>query len=297
MTVEEIRQRLGRFGVWLAPATLLATPISVQREQFGRIERLGYGSLWSGEVPANSSADGREAFAQHGVMLAATDRIVVGTGIANIRLRDPVAMHGGAATLAEAYPGRFVLGLGGHGGDRPLSLLRDYLDAMDAVAARRPSEIRYPRVIAALGPSAHRLAGERTDGVHPFLQPVGHTETARAALGPDKLLIPHQMVMLETDAARARGQVRATLFSTYRNVETPYTRHYRRLGYGDDDLAGERSDRLVDAILAWGDEEAVAGRVRAHLDAGADHVLVHPLAADLPATVDHLERLAPLLTA
>ncbi|MEV8633755.1 TIGR03620 family F420-dependent LLM class oxidoreductase [Streptosporangium sp. NPDC051023] len=297
MSVEEIRRRLGRFGVWIAPATLLATPVNVQREQFGRIERLGYGSLWSGEVPANSPASGREAFTQHGVMLASTDRIVVGTGIVNIQMRDPVAMHGGAATLAEAYPGRFVLGLGGHTGDRPLNRLREYLDAMDAAAARWPFEIRYPRVLAALGPRAHRLAGDRTDGVHPFLQPVEHTESARAALGPDKLLIPHQMVALETDAARARGQARAILPPVYRNVETPYTRNYRRLGYGDDDLADERSDRLIDATLAWGDEKAVAARIRAHLDAGADHVLVHPLAADLPSAVDHLERLAPLLTA
>lgn len=290
MDVAEIRQRIGRFGVWLPPALLLATPVPVQRREFARLERLGYGSLWSGEPPAASPVGGREMFVQHALMLSATERIVVGTGVANIGMREPVAMHTGAATLAEAHPGRFVLGLGGQSGDRPLSQLRDYLDAMDAVAKRLLPDVPYPRVLAALGPRAHRLAKERADGVHPFLQPVAHTRNARTALGPDLLLVPHQAVLLDTDAQSARGRFRAMLGAA--RAESPYTRHYRRLGYGDDDLAGERSDRLVDDILAWGDEKAVARRAEAHLDAGADHVLVHPLGADLPAVVDQLERLA-----
>jgi probable F420-dependent oxidoreductase len=168
---------------------------------------------------------------------------------------------------------------------------------MDDAAGRPLPGVRYPRVLAALGPKVHQLARERADGVHPFLQPVEHTEVARAALGPDGLLIPHQAVVLETDPDTARGALRA-LFDAGRRIstaESPYTRNYRRLGYGDADLAGDRSDRLVDAVLAWGDEATVAKRLRAHLDAGADHVLVHPFAPDLPAAVDQLERLAPLL--
>lgn len=125
MDVAEIRSRLGRFGVWIPPGILLTAPVAVQRRQFGRVERLGFGSLWSGEPPSGSPAGSREAFVQHALMLAATERIVVGTGIANIGMRDPVAMHTGAATLAEAYPGRFILGVGGQSGDRPLSQLRD----------------------------------------------------------------------------------------------------------------------------------------------------------------------------
>ncbi|MEV0404353.1 TIGR03620 family F420-dependent LLM class oxidoreductase [Actinoallomurus sp. NPDC050550] len=292
MTVEETRRRLGRFGVWIPPQTLLVTPVAVQRREFARIERLGYGSLWSGEPPAASPGVSRDALVQHGLMLAATERIVVGTGIANIGMRDPVAMHTGAATLAEAYPGRFILGLGGQSGDRPLARLGEYLDAMDAAAERLLPDVRYPRVLAALGPKAHRLATERADGVHPFLQPVEHTANARAALGSGQLLIPHQAVVLDTDPASARGRLRAMFGTARRGVDSPYTRHYRRLGYGDEDLAGDRSDRLIDAILAWGDEKAIAQRLRAHLDAGADHVLVHPFAADLPAMADQLERLA-----
>ncbi|MFD0887191.1 TIGR03620 family F420-dependent LLM class oxidoreductase [Streptosporangium algeriense] len=296
MTAEETRLRLGRFGVWLAPPTLLKTPVSVQREQFARIERLGYGSLWSGEPPAVSPVAGREVFTQHAVMLAATDRLVVGTGVANIRMRDPFATHSGAATLAEAYPGRFVLGLGGHGGDRPLGELRAYLEAMTAAAARVLPEIGYPLVLAALGPRAHRLAADRTDGVHPFMQPVEHTAIARERLGPGKLLIPHQAVALDTDPVSARARMRAITPARFLDVESPYTVNFRRLGYTDDDLAGERSDRLIDAILGWGDEPAVAARLNAHLAAGADHVLVHPLANGLASAVDQLERLAPLLT-
>ncbi|GAA4619605.1 TIGR03620 family F420-dependent LLM class oxidoreductase [Actinoallomurus vinaceus] len=292
MTMEETRRRLGRFGVWIPPPTLLMTPVSVQRREFARIERLGYGSLWSGEPPSTSPGAGRDALVQHGLMLAATERIVVGTGIANIEMRDPVAMHTGAATLAEAYPGRFILGLGGQSGDRPLTRLGEYIDAMDAAAERLLPDVRYPRVLAALGPKAHRLAADRADGVHPFLQPVEHTANARAALGSGGLLIPHQIVVLDTDPAAARGGLRAMLRAGRRGVDSPYTRHYRRLGYGDEDLAGDRSDRLIDAILAWGDEKAIASRIRAHLDAGADHVLVHPLAANLPTMVDQLERLA-----
>lgn len=295
--LEGTRRRLGSFGVWLMPVTLHATPVAVQREQFARIERLGYGSLWSGEPPADSPGFGREAFTQHGLMLAATERLVVGTGIANIGLRHPAAMHGAAATLAEAYPGRFVLGLGGQRGDRPLTALREYLDGMDEAARTVLPDVRYPRVLGALGPKAHALAAERADGVHPFMQPVRHTAIAREAVGPDALLIPHQFLLVETGADAARGALRAIFGGRGRTRGGPYERNYRRLGYGDEDLAGERSDRFVDDVLAWGDEAAVAARLRAHLDAGADHVLLNPLGADLPSAVDVLERLAPLLTA
>lgn len=284
-----------RFGVWIAPATLLTTPVAVQREQAARIERLGYGSLWTGEPPSSSPGGGREIFAQLAVVLAATERLVAGSGIANVSMRRPAAAHGAAATLAEAYPGRLVLGLGGQSGDRPLTALREYLDAMNQAAERLLPEIRYPRVLAALGPKAHRLAAERTDGAHPFLQPVEHTEAARRMLGPGALLIPHQALVLDENPNSARGSMRALLAPGQRNIETPYTKNYRRLGYGDDDLADDRSDRLIDATLAWGNEHAVLRRLHDHLDAGADHVLLHPLTPDLPSTVDILERLAPHL--
>lgn len=296
MAVSEVRRQLGRFGVWFPSFVLVGTPVSTQRGEFARIERLGYGSVWSGETPPSTPVAGREAFAQHGLMLAATDRIIVGTGIANISTRVAGSMHTGAATLAEAYPGRFLLGLGGQSGERPLAHLRGYLDAMDEAARHLPllPEPEYPRVLAALGPRAHQLARERTDGVHPFLQPVAHTTIARAAVGPDLLVIPHQAVLLETDAQAARARLRAILDLGAGAPDSPYIRNYRRLGYSESDVA-ERSDRLIDDVLAWGDETAIAARLLAHLDAGADHVLLHPFVSSLPQAVDQLERLAPLL--
>lgn len=295
MSLTELRRRLGAFGVWLPPQLLLATPIAVQRKEFARIEDLGYGSLWSGDVPPGYPG-GREAFVQHGLMLAATERIVVGTGIANIQARDPAAMHTGAATFAEAYPGRFILGLGGAGGDRPITRLTEYLDAMDTAAETLLPEVTYPRVLAALGPRANRLAANRAQGAHPFLQPVAHTEVARGLLGSEPLLIPQQMLVLDTDPDSARAALRG-LFPPRGVGNNPYDWNFRRLGYTDADLADGRSDRLVDAVLAWGDEAAVAERLHAQRAAGADHVLLTPHGTDLPSVVDQLERLAPLLTA
>lgn len=295
MAVQDVRQRFGRFGAWIPPAVLKSTPMPVLREQAVRVEGLGYGSLWTGEPPVASPGIGREAFTQSAVLLAVTERLAVGMGIAHIGMRVPLAMHSGAATLAEAYPGRFVLGLGGQSGDRPLGQLRDYLDAMDLQAARTQSDTGYPRILGALGPKALELAATRADGAHTFMQPVEHTTLARTALGPDALLIPHQALLLDPDADSARGRLRTLLRRGQRGVESPYTKSYRRLGYDDADLAGDRSDRLVDAILAWGDEDAVVKRLNAQLDAGADHVLLQPLAVDLISTVDQLERLAPRL--
>lgn len=302
-----MRERLGRTGVWLAPPTLAVTPADVERRAATRIEELGYGSLWSGET-----IGGKEAFAHHGILLAATRTLVIGTGIANLWARHGAAMHGGGATLAQAYPGRFVLGLGishrplvehsGQSYDRPLRRMTAYLDQMDAAAAGAPPA-PFPRVLGALRPRMLELARERTDGVQPFLVPVEHTARARRILGPDKLLIPHQAVVLDTDPVSARATARANLAA--RGLPSPYANNLRDLGYDEDDLAGSLSDRLLDAIAVWGDETTIARRVQEHLDAGADHVLVHPLAGagtvpdprpdDVPATVEVLERLAPAL--
>lgn len=296
-TVEHARRRLGAVGVWIAPGTLSSTPGPDVRAQVARIDRLGYGSLWSGE-----SVGDAEAFARHGVLLAAAERLVVGTGVANLWVRHPVAMRGGAATLADAYPGRFILGVGvsapgvvarasGLTYERPMARMRAYLDQMDAVADGRPQPAEpFPRVLAALGPKMLDLARERADGAHSWVVPVEHTALARKALGPDRLLIPHQAVVLEPDRARAREVIRGT-FGPLLDLASgsAYVRNLERLGYGPADAG---TDRLLDALFARGDEAAIATRVREHLDAGADHVVIQPLAPDLAATVDQLERLA-----
>lgn len=274
-----VRDRLGPVGVWLPPQTLAATPVAEQRRAVARIEELGYGSLWTGELP--SAYGGREIFAQLAVLLAAGERITVGAGIANITRRDAATMASGAATLGEAYPDRLILGIGGHHSRRELAA---YLDAMPAEVPGAPA----PTVLAALGPRVLELAAEH-GGAHPFHMPVANTARAREILGPGPLLIPEQTFFLEPDGERARSAFRAM----FAGVPAAYTRNLRLLGYGEDDLAGGRSDRLVDAILAHGDAELVAARVRDHHDAGADHVLVGPLTYDLPEALDQLTRLVP----
>jgi probable F420-dependent oxidoreductase len=202
-----------------------------------------------------------------------------------------MAMAAGWKTVSEAFPGRFLLGLGvshqpaveglrGHTYGPPLATMRAYLDAMDnALFLAAQPTVAPERCLAALGPKMLALAAERTRGAHPYFVPPEHTASARAALGPDALLAPEQMVVLETDPGRAREAARAAMRSYVPGLSN-YTNNLRRLGYTDDDFAGELSDRVVDAVVAWGDLDAVRRRVQAHLDAGADHVAVQVLPFD-----------------
>jgi probable F420-dependent oxidoreductase len=287
-------------GIWTGQ--LDYQPASRAREAVAELEELGYGAVWVGE------AVGREALSNAGLLLSVTRRLVVATGIANIWVRDALAMVAGQYTLAEAYPERFLLGLGvshaplieamrGHHYQRPLAAMRQYLNAMDEVVnAYRavPPATPPPRVLAALGPKMLALAAERAHGVHSYFVPPEHTAQARGLLGPGSWLIPEQAVVLEGDPEPARELARR---HTSRYLRLPnYTNNLRRLGFDDEDLAGSGSDRLVDAVVAWGDEETIVSRVRAHLDAGADHVCVQVLDPDrrgLPAT--QWRRLAPAL--
>jgi probable F420-dependent oxidoreductase len=289
--------RLGRVGVWLG--VLGWTPASASREAAAEIEELGFGTLWFGEAHS-----GKEIFASLGLTLAATRRIVVASGIANIWVRDATAMTAGANTLAEAFPGRFVLGLGvshppqlaprGHEYRRPVATMSAYLDAMDAVGYEGPRPQQpVERVLAALRPKMLELAREKSLGAHPYFVPPEHTARAREIIGPDRVLATEQAVLLETDPelARARARDHMTWYLTMPN----YVDNLRWLGFDDDDFVGGGSDRLVDAIVVWGDEAAIQARVREHFDAGADHVALQPLAPDRGLGLDQLRRLAPAL--
>ncbi len=270
---------IGRIGVWTS--ALDRQPATIVRRAARQIERLGYGALWVGE------ASRREAFANASILLAATDRLVVATGIANIWARDPMAMAAGQRTLAEAWDGRFLLGLGvshdrlveprGHRYERPLTAMRRYLDAMDEASylAPMPDPADLTRVLGALRPRMMALAAERADGAHPYLVPVEHTEQAREILGPGKLLCPEVAVVVASDRQVARRVARAHLDAYLRLAN--YRVNLAGLGFADRDFAGAGSDRLVDALVAWGSVEQVARRVGAHLDAGADHVAIQVL--------------------
>lgn len=290
----QTRERLGQVGVWLA--SLRPATADEERSAARRIEALGYGSLWTGEL-----IGGKEAFAHQSLLLAATDHLVTGSGIANIWARHPATMEGGAATLGGAYPGRFVLGIGvshapgvtrsGQKYDKPLTRMSEYLDQMEAATGDDPrSEMPVPRVLAALRTGMLSLARDRADGAHTYFVPAVHTTTARGVLGPDKLLIPEQAVVVSQDAAQARRTARDHM-EHYLQLPN-YVNNLKQIGYRDDDLSAGGSDRLVDAIVAWGSADQIAGRVREHLVNGADHVLLQPLGR-LDDALHQLEILAP----
>lgn len=265
-----------------------------------RVEALGYSALWLPE------AVGREPFALIGYLAGATETLRLCTGIANIYARDAVTTHHGRTTLAELSGGRFVLGLGvshghlvagvrGHAySPKPVSTMRAYLEAMDKAiyAGVQPAEPA-PVLLAALRPKMLALAGERTQGAHPYFVPPEHTARAREILGPDAWLCPEQKVLLEADPAKARGVARAAM-KIYAGLPN-YQNNLKWLGYTDEDFQGGCSDRLVDAIVAWGDEQALRDRIQAHFDAGANHVCIQPIRADGAPGPDValLERLAP----
>jgi probable F420-dependent oxidoreductase len=292
------QERIGRVGVWLS--ALGRHSADVERAHAARVEQLGYPALWFGEG-AN-----KEAFAHAGILLAATQRTVILTGIASIYARDAVAMSSGALTLSEAYPGRFGLGIGvshapmvearGHGYGKPVASMRAYLDGMDAAVYEPPSPTEpVPLVLAALRPAMLELARDRSDGAHPYLVTPRHSAIARTVLGPDRLLAPEQGFVLERDPERAREIARVHL-GLYLKLPN-YVESWREEGFGDTDLADGGSDRLVDALIVWGDAETIAERVSQHLAAGADHVCLQPVTRDLDRAMHELEAIAPSVLA
>jgi len=237
------------------------------------LEELGYSAIW---FPGSS---GGPVFEMAATLLEATRHVPVISGILNVWAHEPAEAAAGYARLSEAHPDRFLLGLGvGHPHQRPgewgrpLSTMREYLDALDAADPPVP---RDERCLAALGPRMLELARDRSAGAHPYFVPVEHTRRAREILGPDALLAPEQAVVLETDPARAREVGREHTVGYLRAPN--YVNNLRRLGYGDDDLADGGSDRLVDALVAWGDHDAVRRRIEEHREAGADHVCIQAL--------------------
>jgi probable F420-dependent oxidoreductase len=209
--------------------------------------------------------------------------------------------------LSDAYPARFLLGIGvSHRGsvarrgavyERPLSAMRGYLDAMDRAPSTAPEPEVAPRlVLAALGPRMLELAAARADGAHPYFVPVGHTPIARAALGPEPCLAVEQTAVLSTDPAEARRIGRA--FVRHYLALPNYANNLRRLGWADSDIANGGSDAIVDAVCVWGDAAAIKKRVDDHLGRGADHVAIQVIRVDINAPVSQeWKTLAPALLA
>lgn len=290
-----VLERAGRTGVFLGGGSLEPQRLV---ELAGRIEEWGYGTLWLPE------AVGCEPFVQLGLLAGRTEKLVLATGIANIYARDAMTMQAARKTMAAAASGRFVLGLGvsspklvsdlrGHDYQKPVPAMRSYLKAMQGALYRGPQpEIEAPVVLGALGPLMLRLAREESAGAIPFLVPPEHTARAREILGPDSWLCTEQMLLLEDDPARARevGRRRIRGYLT----APGYRSNLERLGFSVEEIDAA-SDRLVDAVVAWGDVSALEARVRAHFDAGADQVCIQALRTDDAAGPDEriLEHFAP----
>jgi probable F420-dependent oxidoreductase len=258
------------------------------------LEKLGYTALWVPDV-------GGDVFGAVERLMAATTTTIIATGILNLWMHPAEETADGHARLIARYGDRFLLGIGVSHAEvvdavepgryaKPVAATTSFLDALDA-SPRPPASST--RVLAALGPKMLELARTRAAGTHPYNVTPQHTAFARNALGPSGLVLPEQAVLLTTDAdqARARGRQHLARHMTMPN----YTNNWRRLGFGDEDFAAGGSTRLIDALVAWGDEDAIRARVREHFDAGANHVCVQVLGEGLfPRTL--WRELAPALT-
>src|SRR5271169_1321160 len=265
--------RLGQIGIWSGAFRAEGAEVA---EAARELEDLGYGALW---VPGGLGGD---VFGACSHLLTATGHVTVATGILNIWAHEPADVAESVRELGATFPDRFLLGLGvshaplvehiGGTYDRPLEKMVRYLDDLD----RAPTPVApAQRALAALGPRMLELARDRTAGAHPYLVTPEHTRFARSVLGVGPLLAPEVKVVLERDPAAARAVARTHL-AIYMGLPN-YTNNLKRFGFADSDFADGGSDRLVDAVVAWGDVASVAARVREHLDAGADHVCVQLL--------------------
>ena len=282
---------VGRVGVFSVPLEVLPRAQGVEFAH--ELEELGYGAVWTGEGLGT-----REVFTNAAVILAGTRRIAFCAGIANIWARDAVTMVTASRTVQESFPRRFLLGLGishreqvdprGHRYRRPIATMRAYIDDMERVPFVSPlpdgSAPKAPveHVLAALRPPMLELAAQRSGGAHPYMTTPDATAAARGILGSNALLAPEQAFLLESDPAEARRIGRAYLH-WYLGVEN-FRRSLLWQGFSEDDLDADGSDRLVDAIVAWGDERAVRERVQAHFAAGATHVCIQAISDDPLAT-------------
>ncbi len=273
--------KLGKRAVWAGLDGYTAKEAAAFAR---RIEEWGYGTLW---IPEGL---GREPLSLAAWLLANTERLTVATGITNIYGRDARTAKVAQLALNEQSGGRFLLGLGvshkpfvegfrGHVYGKPIAAMTGYLDAMAQVQYMAPQPAEPPKtVIAALGPKMLEVARDKADGAHPYFVTPEHTAEARRILGPGKLLCPEQMVLLESDAAKAREQARKAI-PIYLGAAN-YRNNLLRLGFTEADMDGGGSDRLVDAIVAWGDAAAINARIEEHLEAGADQVCIQALGRD-----------------
>ena len=273
--------QLGKLGMWSHVDHLTAEEVAAFTR---RSEDWGYSTFW---VP---EAVGRDPFSLIGFLAARTDRIILATGIANIYARDPMLMKAIWKTVSGLAPDRFILGLGvshrhlvtnqrGHDYQKPVETMRSYLEAMSKALYLGPEPtVDAPIVIGALRDKMLELSATAAQGAHPYNVTPEHTKRARALMGPKALLLPEQMVLAETDPAKARAVARAQL-KLYLRLPN-YQNNLKQFGFVDADFENEGTDRLVDALVCWGTPEKIARHVEAHLAAGANQVCIQAFRPD-----------------
>lgn len=295
------RAALGPVGVHLPTIGALEPfPMPQQLDAVRRLEEAGYRAVW---VP--EGVGGHDGMVEVAAMLGATRDLVFGTSVANMWARPAATLHAGSAVLAEAFPGRFVLGIGpgypyqaealGLRYERPLTLMREYVEAMTRPAPMiTVAEQAFARILAANRPRMVELAGEITDGAHPGLIPARETAAIRAKLGPDKLLVVALLVVPVADRPAAFEAAKRLVAGALSFPGSPYAANLMRLGYQMAELTSG-ADRVVNDVIAYGGPGDIAAKAREHLDAGADHVLINPALPGYDLGIAHLEWLAPAL--
>lgn len=286
---------LGRFGLWAGGADGLP---AADLEALGQaVEAAGIPAVWVAE------GIGRDSLLTSAILLSATNELRVGTAVTITWSRSPIMMVAGQQSLSEWFPDRFTLGLGVSHAlmnqmrnleyATPYQHLSEYLADMDKVNYGSVPAPSTRTLLGAQGPRMLALAAEHLDGALPYLGTPEHTAQVRAILGPDAIVAPEQGIVLSTDAEEARSIARASL-SIYIDNFPNYYKNWFRLGFDESDLADHGSDRLIDALVAWGDEEAAITRIRAHLEAGADHVVIQVLSPDHRLTPEAIQRVADI---
>ena len=303
--VAAARQAMGPVGARIPNIGIKKLPtFETMRSATRRLEGVGFGAAWNSEV-----VGAKDAFVEMAVLLAATERMVFSSSIANMYARAAATTHGASAALADAFPGRFVLGLGAgyrfqaaqveHEYVQPLARMRHYLAKMlePQAISEMPEvpDVKYARLVAANGPKMLALAGELADGAIPTLVPAKFTAQARGILGPDKLLVIAMSVFPGDNEGKAKSEAKRFMTGLARFPGSPYVANLRRLGYSSDEISCA-SDRLVSEVLAYGDAGAIGAKVQKHLAAGADHVVLQTVSPDFAVALEQLIELASALT-